>query len=119
MTEHQPELVILCHGGNDLLRIRNKTLLGQNLRAMIELIQQSGAEVVLIAVPQPTLTMNVPAIYEQLADKYDVPLNQSVIRDMLQDDQLKSDPIHPNQQGYQLMATAIHELLLETGALTP
>lgn len=119
LTEHQPDLVILCHGGNDLLRKRNKTRLGQNLREMIELIQQSGAEVVMIAVPQPTLTMRVPAIYEQLADKYDVPLNQSVIRDILQDNQLKSDPIHPNKQGYRLMATAIHELLLETGALTP
>lgn len=117
LVEHQPDLVILCHGGNDLLRRRNQTVLAQNLQKMIENIQQSGAEVVLIAVPEPKLTLGVPAIYQQLAEQYNIPINQSVIRYILKDNQLKSDPIHPNGAGYAQLAEAVHELLIEAGAL--
>lgn len=118
LEQHQPELVILCHGGNDLLRKRNEVRLGQNLARMVEMIQQSGAEVVLIGVPQPRLTLSVPAIYQQVAQQYNIPYNQSSIRDILKNNQLKSDPIHPNEQGYAQLATAINQLLLEAGALS-
>lgn len=119
LLEHQPDLVILCHGGNDLLRRRNQTALAQNLQTMIESIRQSGAELVLIAVPEPKLTLSVPAIYQQLANQYNIPVNQSVMRDILKNNQLKSDPVHPNKAGYAQLAEAVHKLLIEAGALTP
>ena len=43
LEEYQPDLVILCHGGNDLIRRLNKDKLRHNLEQMVTLIQASGA----------------------------------------------------------------------------
>ena len=44
----RPALVILCHGGNDILRKRPLDAVKSNLLAMIELARGAGAEVVLV-----------------------------------------------------------------------
>jgi lysophospholipase L1-like esterase len=55
LDRHQPDLVILCHGGNDILRRLPGETTRQNLAAMVNLIRSSGAEVLLIAVPNISL----------------------------------------------------------------
>ena len=44
--------MILCHGGNDFLRRLGKAALKENLRKMILLCREAGADVILIGVPQ-------------------------------------------------------------------
>jgi len=51
LEEAKPQLVILCHGGNDLLRKLDEAQLANNLRAMVTLARARGAGVVLIGVP--------------------------------------------------------------------
>ncbi|MDO9267202.1 MAG: GDSL-type esterase/lipase family protein, partial [Sulfurimonas sp.] len=48
---NKPDLVILCHGGNDILRKRSDEKLKTNLIEMINLIKKSGAKVLLVGVP--------------------------------------------------------------------
>ncbi len=111
LEEYNPTLVILCHGGNDFLRRIDQTATTKNLEAMITLIQSRGAEVVLVGVPKLGLGLQVPELYSQIADKYTAPLQKEVLVDLLGDNSMKSDAIHPNATGYRLMAEAIYDLI--------
>ncbi len=118
LAKVQPQLVILCHGGNDLIRKLNQQQIKKNLANMIETIQASGAEVLLVAVPQPNILLSPPDFYQDLADTYQLNLEDNVIADILSSPELKSDPIHPNAIGYRLMAEAILLKLADSGAVT-
>ncbi|MCX4191292.1 arylesterase [Methylophaga sp. OBS1] len=117
LTQHQPELVLLCHGGNDLLRKLSEVELKQNLTQMIQLIRQQGAEVVMLSVPKPGLFLKPSPIYREVAQSLQVPLEDNIIVEIESENTLKSDPIHPNASGYRLLAERIHQLLSQSGAL--
>jgi len=53
LAEHKPRLVLLCLGGNDMLRQQPAAATENNLRLLVQTIRASGAEVVLIGVPEP------------------------------------------------------------------
>ena len=114
----QPELLLLCHGGNDLLRKRDRTRLKENLRAMIAAAHARGVTVILIGVPRPKLLfMEAADVYPQLAEELALPFAGTVLPRILADNDLKADAIHPNAAGYTQLAEAIAQLLRETGAL--
>ena len=111
LEEHNPTLVILCHGGNDFLRKLDQATTSSNLDAMITLIRSRGADVVLVGVPKFGFGLQVPELYSQIADKYTIPLQKEILVDLLADNSMKSDVIHPNATGYRLMAEAIYDLI--------
>jgi acyl-CoA thioesterase I len=113
----RPHLVILCHGGNDLLRRQDPEALEANLREMIATIRARGAEVVLVGVPSPGLWLSTAPVYERVARDLGVPLEAKVIPDLLGDNRYKSDAIHPNSAGYARLAGAVRDLLEAHGAL--
>lgn len=117
LDEHKPDLLILCHGGNDMLRQLDRQQTIENLRAMIEAARSRQVPVVLVAVPQPGLLVSVAPFYRELADQYGLLVEESVIRDTLTDRTLKSDAIHPNAAGYDKLARGIADLLKEAGII--
>jgi len=117
LQETQPKLVILCHGGNDIIRKLGSQQLKQNLQQMIELVHSTGAEVMLIGVPNFNLMLNVPDLYPDLATRYNIPIQLTILPKIERSPKFKSDQIHPNAAGYSLMADSVHELLQESGAL--
>jgi len=112
-----PDLVILCHGGNDILQRLDKTQLKANLNDMIKLIKASGAEVILVAVPMFGFGLSVPDLYPELAQQYAVPIEASVLAEVVSDPTLKSDHVHPNAKGYQLFGQRIFTLMQQSGAV--
>ena len=114
---HRPALVLLCHGGNDILRRVGAETLGANLRQMVETIRGSGAQVVLIAVPTLGLGLRPHPAYAGLAEDLGLVLENRVITDVLSDPALKSDGVHPSAAGYAIIAERLHGLLRERGAL--
>lgn len=117
LEEEQPKLLILCHGGNDLLRKTGEDKAEANLRAMIALAKAKGIQVVMIAVPKPGLTLSSPAYYEEIAEDLKLPIETGILRSVLSSPSLKSDSVHPNAAGYQKMAEAIAELLKAAKAI--
>ncbi|BBD07491.1 arylesterase [Desulfovibrio ferrophilus] len=113
----QPELVILCHGGNDLLRRLPHQALKQHLSDMVRIIQNSDAQVILIGVPAPGLFLKTADAYTEIAYEFGIPLESTVLQDILADGALKSDTIHPNAKGYAKLAQHIDALLRASGAL--
>jgi len=117
LDAHQPKVLLLCIGGNDMLRQVDESRIAANLRAMIELASARGVGVLLIGVPKPRLLGGSPAFYADLAEEFRLPYEGEIVRKLLYDNGTKSDMIHPNAEGYRLMAEAIAELLRDSGAL--
>jgi lysophospholipase L1-like esterase len=118
LDTHRPKIVLLCLGGNDMLRRLNDATIVANLRAMIAAAHSRGTAVVLLGVPRPALFGGAATFYADLADEYDLVYEGDVINTVLRDPALKSDPIHPNADGYRRIAEAIAALLRQRGALT-
>ena len=111
LDEHSPTLVILCHGGNDFLRRLDKDQTISNLEAMINMIRARGIDVVLVGVPKLGFGLAVPQFYAIIAAEQKIPFEGEILADLLGDNGMKSDAIHPNATGYRLMAEAIHEVI--------
>jgi acyl-CoA thioesterase-1 len=117
LKRYQPELLILCHGGNDILRRNNQKQTKENLQQMIDLARSNNTQVVLIGVPQFGIFLTAAPFYEELAQTNALPLENDLLTDILRQNNLKSDQIHPNSKGYQVMADRIHALLEQSGAI--
>lgn len=111
LSKEQPNLVILCHGGNDLLKGLSVDSLKLNLIKMVQLIRDSDCEVIFISVPQKGILLSSLPLYQKLADELKIPCEDEIIASVLSTRSLKSDYIHPNAKGYQLIAEAIKELI--------
>ncbi len=111
LEEHRPDLVILIHGGNDFLRRLDPAGVEANLKGMVDLCRASGAEVVLVGVPQLGLFLSAPPLYGEIAGAYGIPCEVDVLPEILADRSLKSDPIHPNAAGYARLADVLARLI--------
>jgi lysophospholipase L1-like esterase len=111
LEKYRPELVILCHGGNDFLRQLDRAQTAANLAAMLEQVRGTGADVVLVGVPEFGLILKPPAFYQETAERFGIPYEADIVSDLLGNRDLKSDTIHPNAAGYRRMAEALHALI--------
>lgn len=111
LETEEPDLVILCHGGNDMLRGFNPASTEQNLRTMITAIKASGADAILVAVPTPGILLKPSEVYKKLAEEFDIPLDEKSLARILQNPANKADTIHPNSAGYQKLADALADLI--------
>jgi len=117
LDRYRPALLILCHGGNDLLRRTGEEQAANNLRSMIRLARERGIDVVLIGVPKPDLSLAPPVFYASIAGEFTIPYDGDTLTGILSDRSRKSDYIHPNALGYQQLAEAVHDLLHAARAL--
>jgi acyl-CoA thioesterase-1 len=117
IEEYNPRLVIVCLGGNDMLRRVSEQEIKRNLRAMLADIERHGIAAVLIGVPKPALLTSAPEFYAELAAEFNIPYEGEVVTNVLYKSEYKSDAIHPNAQGYRKIAEAIAELLRKSGAV--
>jgi acyl-CoA thioesterase I len=117
LDKEKPALLILCHGGNDMLRRMNRRKTEDNFRAMIKLALDRNIFVVVISVPSPGLSLSPPSFYSETAKEFKIPLEDKIMETVLSDSSLKSDYIHPNAAGYRKIAESIAGLLKKSDAL--
>jgi lysophospholipase L1-like esterase len=117
LDREHPALLILCHGGNDLIARQSHQLIADNLRAMIRMARERGVSVLLVAVPSPDLSLKPPVLYGELSKELAIPIEQKTLSRILSKGSLKSDYIHPNAAGYKMLAEALADLLKKSGAL--
>jgi lysophospholipase L1-like esterase len=117
LDEVKPKILLLCLGGNDMLRKVESVATESNLRTMVRMARDRGVAVVLIAVPKPALFGGNASFYQAIASENDLHLESAILKDILYNNEFKADPIHPNAKGYRRMAEAIAELLRKSGAV--
>ncbi len=111
LQKYHPDLVILIHGGNDILRKLPVHQTRNNLLHMIQQIRDSGSQVMLVAVPRPALLLSDAPLYAAVAEQSHTALLQDSLSDILQSNNNKSDAIHPNARGYAMLAQDIFDFL--------
>lgn len=117
LDEHRPALLILCHGGNDLLARRDHARIADNIRRMIQLAREREIQVVLIGVPAPGLILSAAPFYREIARDFSIPYEGKILIRILSSPSLKADRIHANKEGYRIFARALAKLLHRSGAL--
>jgi lysophospholipase L1-like esterase len=117
LSRHQPDLLILCHGGNDILRKLDMVKAKNNIQQMIDLAREQQIQVMLIGVPEFGLFLDPAPIYQEIAEENNLPILSDALSDILSSSQLKSDHIHPNSKGYQQLAEKISDMLVRSKAV--
>jgi len=117
LDEYEPKLLILCHGANDLLRSLSEEKAAENVRAMVKMARDRGIDVLLIAVPKFGLMRAPPTFYEDIAEEFNIPIERYVLNDIVENSALRTDAVHPNAQGYRMIAQAVIKRLQKSGAL--
>ena len=118
LDEYQPELLVLIHGGNDILRKIPVQQIQHNLTQMIDEARQRDINVVMLGVPTPSIfLMESAEFYQQVANDTGTPIDMDTLPEILSSNHLKSDTIHPNAEGYKVLAENIYKLLQASGAL--
>jgi len=114
LARHKPDILVLCHGGNDILRKKDLTQTQNNLNAMVKMAKEKGVYVLLVGVPTfGILNFNVPSFYYDVAKENNIEIEDSSLKRIMEGENLKSDQVHPNAEGYALMAQSIAQILSE------
>ncbi len=104
VLSRDPRIVIVGLGGNDFLRSVPIATTEANLRTIVGKIGGAGAMVVLLGFRFPSLSADYEKMYGTVAREERCLFVPNLLRGVLTDPKLKSDEIHPNARGYQLMA---------------
>lgn len=123
LQEHQPRLVIVSIGGNDFLRQMSAGTAKSTIREISRTAQSSGAQVLLVAVPQVSLlaagtgSLKDHPLYAELAEELKLPLHAEGWADVLSKPDLRADTVHANAQGYRVFAEGLAQTLRKVGWL--
>lgn len=121
LAEHEPRLVIISIGGNDFLRRISADETRANLTAIVQETRASGAEPLLVAVPQPSIAgavlfrLDDHPLYSEVANELGVPLLAGAWSAVLSDTTLKADALHANAAGYARFTDRLYEWLAQVG----
>lgn len=107
VLRRRPRLVVVLFGGNDFLRRVPPVETKRNLAEIVRRIHEAGAMVALVAVRLGLFADEYGPLYREIARERGALLIPDVMKDILSDAKLKSDPIHPSGTGYRLMARRI------------
>ena len=121
LEAHNPVLVLVALGGNDMLRHIPQEETIANLGEIISIIKAHGAKPVLLATPKPSVTgavfqnLSSADLYRRVADEHRVPMIEDAIAEVLSDPQMKGDPLHPNAAGHEKLSEKIFDALQSIG----
>ena len=101
---HDPRVVLITLGGNDLMRDVPKDDAFRNLEQIVRRIQDHGALVVVGGIKIPLIDRGYGKAYKKLRRSTGCLLIPDILDDIMGDDRLMSDRIHPNGKGYEIMA---------------
>lgn len=112
LDQYDPKVVLVLLGGNDVIQNVPLAETRANLSTIITNIQDRGAVVLLLGVRGGLLADgDVAAMYESLANEHGTAFIPDVLRNVFGRPQLMSDPIHPNDAGYEKISERVAPVL--------
>lgn len=112
VEDFQPRVVLLCFGGNDVLRNVPREEMISNVGAMIDRLLARGSFVVLIGIRSASLVGDRNAgIFKDLAREKGVLYVPDILDEVFSTPSMMSDYVHPNDAGYARIAEKIEKAL--------
>ncbi|MFC1816649.1 GDSL-type esterase/lipase family protein [Thermodesulfobacteriota bacterium] len=106
-----PRMVLITLGGNDLKNRISKETTYQNLKNIIVSIQDRGALVIVGGISIPFWGRGFGEMYHKVCKETQALLIPNIFDGIIGDKSLMSDPIHPNDKGYTLMAQKFYQAM--------
>ncbi len=103
-----PKIVIITLGANDFLQKVPKEQTLNNMERIIDRIHARGAMAVWATVKTGFFTDDHEKDFKKLAKQKRILLISDILKDIMYEPRYKYDQIHPNGQGYKIMAERIH-----------
>jgi lysophospholipase L1-like esterase len=99
-----PDIVLITLGGNDLKNGISKEIAFGNLKQIVQTIQKQGAKVIIGGLKFSEIDRGFGQGYEDLAQHTGALLIPDIFADIVDNPNFMSDPIHPNNNGYRIIA---------------
>ncbi len=112
LNEYKPEVVILLVGGNDFLRGVPAEIIFKNLELIIDEVEKSGAEVLLLGLESHLPGRKYGGFYEELVEEKNIQYVPNVLGKVFGIREYMADGLHPNDQGYRIMADYVKPYLV-------
>lgn len=128
LNEHQSgeqkiDFLIIELGGNDFLKRIPEEETTRNLKAILTQAKANNIPAVMLAIPQFSPigaafgNLSDHPLYEKLAQETGTPLIEDLFSNVLAKNNLKADQIHPNAEGYRIVANSLRDALVDLGFL--
>lgn len=108
---YEPDVVLITLGGNDLKNRVGESTARANLTTIIQLIQISGAMVILGGIEIPLYGKGFADMYQSVGEQTGSVLISNIFEGIFGNRKMMSDYIHPNDKGYEVMAGYFYEKL--------
>jgi len=110
-----PDIVLITLGGNDLKNGVARNIAFGNLKYIVETIQDRGAQVIIGGLKFPGMDREYGQGYVDLAKQTGATLIPDIFAGIADNPNLMSDPIHPNNAGYRIIAQRFYNALEPAG----
>jgi lysophospholipase L1-like esterase len=111
VLSYSPDIVLITLGGNDLKNGVARDTAFKNLNMIVNLIHNQGARVIIGGLHIPFRDRGFGRGYQKLADETGATLIPNILEGIMGNRELMSDPIHPNDAGYKIMAQRFNKAL--------
>ena len=107
---YQPHMVLIEFGANDFMQQRSTQAAIAAVRQIVDEVQASGAIAVIIDTGGPGMGDYTKA-YRELAKEKKALFVPGILKGIFIKRNLKSDSVHPNAQGYKIVAERVHKVI--------
>ena len=111
ISRYKPKVVILLLGGNDFLQKVPEEETFSNLNQIIMAIQETGAMVLLVGIEGHIISNRDRKLFEELAERRGTAYVPDILDGIFGQSELMSDNLHPNDEGYRIIADRIKPIL--------
>jgi lysophospholipase L1-like esterase len=111
VLSENPDVVLITLGGNDLKNGVSVDVAFGNLKHIVQTIQKHGAKVIIGGLRFPGIDRGFGKGYEDLAQQTGAILVPDIFEGIAKNPNLMSDPIHPNNSGYNIIARRFYNAI--------
>lgn len=110
VLRERPYMVLIEFGANDHMRQQSRQAALNAVARIVDEVQAAGAIAVIVDTGGPGMGEYTKA-YKQMAKEKGALFVPGIIKGIFYKPSLKSDQVHPNAQGYALVADKVHKVI--------
>ncbi len=112
VLDREPLLVVIEFGANDFLTRVPLEETVSNMQKLITQVQAAGAMVAIADVSSPEIMGYMTRELQRLARQHKAIYIPRILDGIITNPKLKSDPFHPNAEGYKIIASRMYRALI-------